>query len=308
MKPSVGRSSFSIQHRRAFPWTQRRSSILSCATREFGIPTQPKSRCQALPSIRGLETIAKGDSRWGSTLSIRTQQQVFTLSAVACCACASNTRIGTFPTWSPSLSPSHACCSSSVACSIGYHSWLPPPSSPQKSAAKDISSFVGAALFQIGAISLLFEACSENRTGCFGWALYHALEDSCQYQRQQRRKPNPVKQQLPAPHQPSPPERQWTWCPTWRELRTHYFHEIGFVASITMFAGATIFYVCGICALPWLHNNRTIEGVYYMTYLVGGVIFIIPRSCICWRPSQLGTPQRRICLDGMLGCGTWLGL
>ncbi|KAJ5668496.1 uncharacterized protein N7477_007066 [Penicillium maclennaniae] len=190
----------------------------------------------------------------------------------------------------------------SVGCLLfvisGLFYWLPlvAPASEfsTETTAGDILSFVGATLFQIGAVLLVFEACNENRTGCFGWALYQALKGddsgslgdifakadvySCQHHHQRRRRPDSVRQQLPAPQQSPPPERQWTWCPTWHELKTHYFHEIGFMASISMFVGATIFYVCGICTLPWIYNNLSmgvLEGVYYLTYLVGGVFFII---------------------------------
>lgn len=35
--------------------------------------------------------------------------------------------------------------------------------------------------------------------------------------------------------------RKWTWWPTWYELRTHYFKEIGFLACSSQMFGATIF-------------------------------------------------------------------
>ena len=73
-------------------------------------------------------------------------------------------------------------------------------------------------------------------------------------------------------------ERQWQWWPSWHAVRTHYIYEIGFLASFTMSVGATIFYVCGILALPGIFENLSegvIKGVYYMTYLVGGVLFVI---------------------------------
>jgi hypothetical protein len=33
----------------------------------------------------------------------------------------------------------------------------------------------------------------------------------------------------------------WTWFPSWRELRTHYFKEVGFLACLAQMIGATIF-------------------------------------------------------------------
>jgi hypothetical protein len=33
----------------------------------------------------------------------------------------------------------------------------------------------------------------------------------------------------------------WTWFPTWQELTTHYFKEVGFLACLAQMIGATIF-------------------------------------------------------------------
>lgn len=35
--------------------------------------------------------------------------------------------------------------------------------------------------------------------------------------------------------------RTWTWRPTWHELKTHYFKELGFLACLSQMIGATIF-------------------------------------------------------------------
>ena len=46
---------------------------------------------------------------------------------------------------------------------------------------------------------------------------------------------------------------------------------------MAMSIGATIFYVCGVCALPGIYSNMTqglAYGIYCSTYLVGGVLFI----------------------------------
>ncbi|QKX58083.1 uncharacterized protein TRUGW13939_05204 [Talaromyces rugulosus] len=173
----------------------------------------------------------------------------------------------------------------------GLFYWLPlvAPSSQfsTEATAGDALSFVGATLFQVGAVLLVFEACNENQTGCFGWALHQVLSEedrrvlakvdvhSCKHHHQDMLQADSTKQRQ---KQQLQTDRKWTWCPSWFELRTHYFHEIGFVASVAMSVGATIFYVCGICTLPPIYNNMSkgaLEGVYYLTYLVGGVFFVI---------------------------------
>ena len=42
--------------------------------------------------------------------------------------------------------------------------------------AGGITAFIGATVFEIGSVLLMFEAVNENRSGCFGWALEKALE------------------------------------------------------------------------------------------------------------------------------------
>ena len=39
-----------------------------------------------------------------------------------------------------------------------------------------ITAFIGATIFEIGSVLLMFEAVNENRAGCFGWALETVLE------------------------------------------------------------------------------------------------------------------------------------
>lgn len=39
-----------------------------------------------------------------------------------------------------------------------------------------ITAFIGATVFEIGSVLLMFEAINENRAGCFGWALEKVLE------------------------------------------------------------------------------------------------------------------------------------
>ncbi|ETN37120.1 uncharacterized protein HMPREF1541_08110 [Cyphellophora europaea CBS 101466] len=169
-----------------------------------------------------------------------------------------------------------------ILCALFY--WLPLayPSTafPHEAAtAGGVASFVGATLFQIGAVLLMFEAVNENRTGCFGWAvqglLLRADPDACEHHHQWRRM---KKQGKKVPKSPQQEARKWTWCPSWQELRTHYIHEVGFVANATLAIGATIFYITGIMSLPGVYDTLSqgvLWGVYWLTYLVGGVLFVI---------------------------------
>lgn len=183
--------------------------------------------------------------------------------------------------------------------------WLPQvdPSTkfPQESTVGGgVTSFIGATMFQVGALLLIVEACNENQAGCFGWALEQAVhhthsgsdetngsasdkskssdaqgiqKDQCaHHHRHGLHKSSKVQLQHPSAG------RRWEWWPTWDELRNHYFHEIGFLGSFVMTAGATVFYISGIMALPGIYNNLSqgvAYGVYWLAYLVGGILFVV---------------------------------
>ena len=72
-------------------------------------------------------------------------------------------------------------------------------------------------------------------------------------------------------------KRKWRW-PTWNEVKTHYIHEIGFVANMILATGATLFYITGICGLPGIYKSMSLglaRGLYWLAYLLGGIFFVI---------------------------------
>lgn len=138
---------------------------------------------------------------------------------------------------------------------------------------------------------MVLEAVNENRTACFGWALEQALNDDavrlsrkrsdCRHHHRHRRlflrpfsvSPTPSESRLrdsagtkPSAEELTSGERPWLWCPTWYELRTHYFKEIGFLASFSQLLGATVFWIAGISALPPVYerlHGASLNGVYW---------------------------------------------
>lgn len=66
---------------------------------------------------------------------------------------------------------------------------------------------------------------------------------------------------------PADPARSWEWWPTWSELRTHYFREVGFLACLSQFIGATIFWIAGFTGLPPIYDGLSTpaaNGVYWL--------------------------------------------
>lgn len=187
----------------------------------------------------------------------------------------------------------------------GFFYWLPleDPSSifPDESlTAGGVTSFIGATLFTIGGVLLIVEASNDNQTGCFGWALEQAFShDNSDTDNNDADNGSPPKKpaefSLKATHcihhhgdgvhrsdvlhmQHPDANRKWEWYPSWHELRDHYFHEIGFMASFVLAIGAVIFYISGIMALPGIINHLSqgvAYGIYWLAYLVGGILFVI---------------------------------
>ncbi|TVY83786.1 hypothetical protein LSUE1_G001200 [Lachnellula suecica] len=182
--------------------------------------------------------------------------------------------------------------------------------------AGGITAFIGATIFEIGSVLLMIEAVNENRADCFGWAVEEALEenglirlrpDGCTHHHKNKKnlvgkskalegqisrcmsytfanflisgKP-PLDSTMAPKDQPnSSSARTWTWFPSWHELTTHYFREVGFLACLSQMIGATVFWISGFTALPPIYDRLTStaaqNGAYWLPQVIGGTGFII---------------------------------
>lgn len=179
-----------------------------------------------------------------------------------------------------------------------------------------VTAFIGATIFEIGSFFLMFEAVNENREGCFGWAVERIFSpnsshkgpwlkvvpspSSCKHHHQnrlnlvgkgQKRKsvsqgsdvvgsgPAELDQEWREDRMYNGPEgRSWVWFPAWKDLREHYFHQIGFLACTSQLCGASIFWISGFTALPGIINNLSpaaLNGAYWAPQVIGGTGFII---------------------------------
>ncbi|KAK7403806.1 hypothetical protein QQX98_010403 [Neonectria punicea] len=178
----------------------------------------------------------------------------------------------------------------------GFFSWMPVqyPStefSGETSWGGGLTAFIGATVFEFGSVLLMLEAVNENRSDCFGWAVEESL-DGALHPRPDHKCRHSHAQKRTLVEGASPPDdqferasagsgeggRKWSWWPTWYELRTHYFREIGFLACLSQMVGATVFWIAGITSLPPILNNlsTTAESVvYWLPQVIGGTGFII---------------------------------
>lgn len=186
----------------------------------------------------------------------------------------------------------------------GFFVWLPIayPSTEFNHEVLDgggITAFIGAILFfETGSILLMFEAVNENSHGCFGWAVEQLIQDDkggatfrfvadrhhCVHHQQNRRNFVGKSAAATLPEIKPKDERTkdgstWQWFPSWHALKTHYLHELGFLASTAQFVGATIFGIAGFTALPGVNNHLSpqgvMNGVYWIPQVVGGSGFIV---------------------------------
>ncbi|KAL7934142.1 hypothetical protein V8C35DRAFT_303331 [Trichoderma chlorosporum] len=184
--------------------------------------------------------------------------------------------------------------------------WLPvvAPSTEfdgEISDAGGITAFIGAIIFfEFGSILLFFEAVNANRSGCFGWAVEQLVDNEkggkprvqivasrhhCHHHHQNRRnfvgKPSATTllEAQPSPSNGGNDGKQWQWFPSWHDLRTHYLHELGFLAGMAQLFGATVFGVSGFTALPGINNNLTpqwrLNAAFWIPQVVGGSGFIV---------------------------------
>ena len=170
-----------------------------------------------------------------------------------------------------------------------------------------VSAFIGATIFELGSVLLMFEAVNENREGCFGWALERVVgdgmhgrfrvrpdKDGCTHHHTNKKNfvgkgvvrgstgssgaSGSSTGDVEKAEDTQVVGRSWVWFPSWHELTTHYFRELGFLASLAQFCGATIFWISGFTALPGINNKmsqRLLDGIYWTPQIVGGSGFII---------------------------------
>ena len=193
----------------------------------------------------------------------------------------------------------------SVAC--GFFFWLPKTRSHPITERQELvwggwTDFVSSVLWTIGGLLMVVEAFNANEEACFGWALEQAVYPASAYTSEEQAvtaqsagddsnrmsyKPAPdscnhhhrvglcrARQDLPQPSA----ARKWEWWPSWDELRTRYFHELGFWGNFLMGLGCVIAQISATLALPAIYvhlSHGVVLGVFWGTFLIGSAIFIV---------------------------------
>ncbi|EHY53543.1 hypothetical protein HRR83_003749 [Exophiala dermatitidis] len=193
----------------------------------------------------------------------------------------------------------------------GFFAWLPleAPSTEFHNEilyGGGITAFIGAIIFfETGSILLIIEAVNVDHAGCFGWAVEQLMDEQgggggkakyrlkpskshCRHHHQNRhnfvgKSAAAIEQHTGLAQEKSEQEqkqdRQWQWFPSWHDLRTHYLHELGFLAGAAQLFGATVFGVSGFTALPGINDRLSpqsaLNGAYWIPQVIGGSGFIV---------------------------------
>lgn len=219
----------------------------------------------------------------------------------------------------------------------GFFVWLPielPSSefSGESTMGGGVTAFLGATIFEFGSVLLMLEAVNENRSDCFGWALEEALEsgslklhpahEGCRHHHKQRRSlftPSRALNKTTSDETRNSDNdtntdprdsRKWQWWPTWYELRTHYFRDIGFLACFSQMIGATIFWIAGFTGLPPIFDvlsTPASNGVYWLPQVIGGSGFIISSWLFMLETQEKWYLPAMNTLGWHIGFWNWIG-
>ena len=224
-----------------------------------------------------------------------------------------------YPIWDISFDIAYVFTIGSVIWVINaFFVWLPlvRPASEFKTEelyGGGVTAFIGATVFEIGSFLLMAEAVNEKRTGCFGWALEHALSHGkeegatmlrpsrshCTHHHSNKRNlvgnGGSTALETHSIHDTEAQNRSWVWWPSSEELRTHYLHSLGFLACLSQLIGASIFWISGLTALPGIYNHmsRPITIIFYWTpqvlgglgFIISGTLFMLETQSKWWKPA-----------------------
>ena len=162
-----------------------------------------------------------------------------------------------------------------------------------------VTPFVATTTFVVGSLLLMLEAYNENRGGCFGWAVeqlydqqlhrndpehgavtrFTPSKDECTHHHQnilnivgkpsERARASYIKKTNTASLDglKRKKDKYWVWFPSWHDLRTHYIHEVGFLACSVQLFGILAYWISSIVVLPRinkaLRDSSQLDEVYW---------------------------------------------
>ncbi|KAJ7201573.1 hypothetical protein GGX14DRAFT_464297 [Mycena pura] len=126
--------------------------------------------------------------------------------------------------------------------------------------------WLGATIFEFGALAGLWEALNRADAADFGWNVHSLLHGDSERSTGNSSQQKNLK----------PPRTKWIWF----SMDGKYFHELGFLAAFVQYLAATIFWISGFTAIPTIQNaiaphTGLIDGVFWTPQVIGGCGFVI---------------------------------
>ncbi|KAF7323645.1 hypothetical protein MKEN_00585200 [Mycena kentingensis (nom. inval.)] len=134
------------------------------------------------------------------------------------------------------------------------------------------TAWLGATIFEFGALAGLWEAWNRGDVADFGWNVGRLARV---HRESESESPNSTPN-LKTEASPQKPKHEWIWFST----SGKYFHELGFLAAFVQYWAATIFWISGFTAIPTIQNaissnQGLLDGVFWTPQVIGGTGFII---------------------------------
>ncbi|KAJ3903990.1 hypothetical protein F5879DRAFT_802509 [Lentinula edodes] len=164
----------------------------------------------------------------------------------------------------------------------GFYSFLPFVDTSFSMSTSGIgwTAWVGATVFEVGAVLGVLEAWNRGETANFGWGVRQVLG----YENILETSGGIADSSLPSSEGKEgnmKGQQKWRWFSS----DPKYWHELGFLAAFSQFWAATIFWISGFTALPSIQiaiETRTgvLDGVFWTPQVVGGMGFVISSSLL----------------------------
>lgn len=161
------------------------------------------------------------------------------------------------------------------------------------------SAFAAGSIYLFASVLLMLEAINAYKSGCFGWTIesdagasiwqLRARPGQCRHRHRQR----PEGQSFggeSVQNRDALDKRNddthwhhWEWWPSWSDLRSHYFHELGFVACGIQLVSVFIFWLTKFVALPEVSRHLSIiamDGVYWAPQMLACLGFVVSSSLV----------------------------
>ncbi|KAJ7793404.1 hypothetical protein B0H14DRAFT_2926927 [Mycena olivaceomarginata] len=138
------------------------------------------------------------------------------------------------------------------------------------------TAWLGATIFEFGALFGLWEAWNRDDTADFGWSVNRLMHGKSTESDATEKNTSDDTPGSDSETPSRPPKKKWIWFST----DGKYFHELGFLAAFVQYWAATIFWISGFTAIPTIQTaimpkQGLLDGVFWTPQVVGGTGFII---------------------------------